>query len=346
MKKILALLLAMVMVLGMVACASNEKPDEEQPADTSSEDNTGNEDKTAPADVASDTSNTDKVWKIGVSTQSWEYEFLKNMVNALKKIDEEMDNVELILYDSEDSVEKQLADVDNMISGEVDGIMLNCLSFEGSSSAVEACKAAGIPLVEFVSYTENEDYATFVGTDVKSSGIMAGKFVADALGGKGNVFEIQGQIGHTAQINRGAGIAEALGKYPDITIKESQCGEFNKETAMNITEAWLLQYGEGEIDAIIAHNDQMALGAMNACIAAGRPEIKIVGIDGDMEALQAIQDGTMAATMVDYCEYECQLAVEEMVSILEGNEPKGKIYADYVCVSTPEDAAEWIAKRS
>ena len=102
----------------------------------------------------------------------------------------------------------------------------------------------------------------------------------------------------------------------------------------------------GEIDAIVAHNDQMALGAMNACIAAGRTEIKIVGIDGDLEALNAIEDGTMAATMVDYCEYECELAVNEMVSILDGNEPQGKIYADYVCVSTPEEAAEWIAKRS
>ena len=58
------------------------------------------------------------------------------------------------------------------------------------------------------------------------------------------------------------------------------------------------------------------------------------------------EDGTMAATMVDYCEYECELAVNEMVSILDGNEPQGKIYADYVCVSTPEEAAEWIAKRS
>ena len=115
---------------------------------------------------------------------------------------------------------------------------------------------------------------------------------------------------------------------------------------MNLTEAWLLQYDVGEIDAIIAHNDQMALGAMNACIAAGRPEIKIVGIDGDMEALLAVQDGTMAATIVDYCEEEARMAVEEMVSILEGNEPAGQIYVDYVCVSTPEEAEEWIARRS
>jgi inositol transport system substrate-binding protein len=287
-----------------------------------------------------------KVWKIGVTTQSWEFEFIKNMVRALEAIDEEMDNVELILYDSQDSIEKQLGDVDSMIVAEVDGILLNALSFEGTSSAVEAAKAAGIPLVEFISYTENTDYATFVGTDVKSSGVMAGKFVAEVLNGKGNVFELQGQIGHTAQINRGAGIAEALAEYPDIKIVASQSGEFSKDKAMGVTEAWLLQYGVGEIDAIVAHNDQMALGAMNACIAAGRSEIKIVGIDGDYEALTAIQEGTMTATMVDYAEYECELAVQEMVSILKGNEPKGKIIAEYVLVSTPEDAQVWLEKRS
>lgn len=287
-----------------------------------------------------------KVWKIGVTTQSWEYEFIKNMVRALEAIDKEMDNVELILYDSQDSIEKQLGDVDSMIVAEVDGILLNALSFEGTSSAVAAAKTAGIPLVEFISYTENTDYATFVGTDVKSSGVMAGKFVAEALNGKGKVFELQGQIGHTAQINRGAGIAEALADYPDIKVVASQSGEFSKDKAMGVTEAWLLQYGVGEIDAIVAHNDQMALGAMNACISSGRPEIKIIGIDGDYEALTAIQEGTMAATMVDYAEYECELAVKEMVSILEGNEPKGKIIAEYVQVSTPEEAQVWLERRS
>lgn len=345
MKKLIALILALVLAFGLVACAAGGST--ETPKDNVKEPASSTENKPAASDKTPEQpAEETKVWKIGVSTQSWEYEFIKNMVNALKDIDAKMDNVELVLYDSEDSIEKQLADVDSMIADEVDGILLNCLSFEGCSSAVAAAEAAGIPMVEFISYTENENYATFVGTDVKSSGIMAGEFIAEALGQKGNVFEIQGIIGHTAQINRGAGIAEALGQYPEITIKESQCGEFNKETAMNITEAWLLQYDVGEIDAIVAHNDQMALGAMNACIAAGRTEIKVVGIDGDLEALTAVQEGTMAATIVDYCEYECELAVEEMVSILEGNAPKGKIYADYVCVSSAEEAAEWIAKRS
>jgi len=284
-----------------------------------------------------------KVWKIGVSTQAWKHEFLKNLVNSLKQTDADMANVELILVDSNDDLQKQLDDVDTLIDQGVDGILLNSLSYEGSSAAVAAAKEAGIPVVEFISYTQNEDYATFVGTNVKQSGIMAGEMIATLLGGKGNVFMIEGIMGHTAQINRGAGIEETLAKYPDIKLVEKQSGEFSKDRAIAVTEAWLTKYDN--IDAIVAHNDGMALGAMNACIAAGRTEIKIVGIDGDFEALQAIIAGTYAGTIVDYCEIEARMAVEEMVSILEGNAPKGKILVDYVPVMTAEEATTFLDLR-
>ncbi len=151
-----------------------------------------------------------KIFKIGITTQAWKHEFLKNLINAFRQVDEEMDNVELILIDSQDDVQRQLNDVDTLLARGVDGIILNALSFEGSSAAVSACKEAGVPVVEVVSYTENEDYLTFVGTDVKASGIMAGNMAAELIDKKGRVFEIEGIIGHTDQINRGAGIHEAL----------------------------------------------------------------------------------------------------------------------------------------
>lgn len=339
MKKTLLVLFVMVLVFAMLFTACAPQP----PAESPSEDTTQST-ESASGEVVEQPPEATEVYKIGVSTQAWKHEFLKNLVNAMKAIDESMPNVELILIDSKDDVQKQLDDIDTLIAQGVDGIILNALSFEGSSSAVAACKDAGIPVVEMVSYTENEDYATFVGTDVKASGLMAGNMVAEMLGGKGRVFEIEGIIGHTAQINRGAGIKEALAGYPDIELVETQCGEFDTDTAMQITEAWLTKYDD--IDAIVAHNDGMALGAMNACIAAGRTDIKIVGIDGDLAALKGIIAGTYAGTCVDYVEEESKLAVEEMVSILSGNTPKGKIIVDYVPVQTAEEAQEFIDLRS
>lgn len=340
MKKVLFTLLVLVLTAAfmLTACSSTtatEPSSESTPAQSAE----------ASADTASSAAaEPGKVFKIGVSTQAWKHEFLKNFINAFKEIDESMDNVELVLVDSEDDVQKQLDDVDTLIAQGVDGIILNALSLEGTSAAVQACKDAGITVVEAVSYTQNEDYATFVGTDVKASGLMAGKMVADMLGGKGKVFEIEGIIGHTAQINRGAGIKEALAAYPDIELVETQCGEFDTDVAMQITDAWLTKYDD--INAIVAHNDGMALGAMNACITAGRTDIKIVGIDGDLAALNGIIAGTYSGTCVDYCEEEAKLAVEEMVSILSGNEPKGKIIVDYIPVTTAEEAQKFVDLRS
>lgn len=322
MKKTLLVLLVLMLVVAMIFTGCAPKPADDSSADQHEE----------------------KTFKIGVTTQAWKHEFLKNLVNAFKEVDAEMDNVELILVDSEDDVQKQLDDVDTLIAQGVDGIILNALSFEGSSAAVAACKDAGVVVVEVVSYTENEDYATFVGTDVKASGIMAGNMVAELIGEKGRVFEIEGIIGHTAQINRGAGIKEALAKYSDIEIVETMCGEFDKDVAIQVTDAWLTKYDD--IDAIVAHNDGMALGAMNACITAGRTDIKIVGIDGDLAALNGIIDGKYSGTCVDYCEKEAKLAVEEMVSILSGNEPKGEIIVDYVPVKTADEAQEFVDLRS
>lgn len=341
MKKTLLVLLVMMLAFSMLLAACTSQPTSETPSDETSAAKSAD----APTqEVSGESSQSSEVYTIGVSTQAWKHEFLKNLVNSFKEADESMANVELVLIDSEDDVQKQLDDIDTLIAQGVDGIILNALSFEGSSSAVQACKDASIPVVEVVSYTQNEDYATFVGTDVKASGIMAGNMVAELLGEKGKVFEIEGIIGHTAQINRGAGIKEALAAYPNIELVETQCGEFDTDVAMQVTEAWLTKYSD--INAIVAHNDGMALGAMNACIAAGRTDIKIVGIDGDLAALNGIIAGTYSGTCVDYCEEEAKLAVEEMVSILSGNEPKGDIIVDYVPVKTAEEAQKFVDLRS
>jgi ABC-type sugar transport system substrate-binding protein len=284
-----------------------------------------------------------KVWKVGVSTQAWKYEFIKNLVNALQAADKNIPELELTIIDSEDSVEKQLNDIDSLIAKKVDGIIMDGNSFEGCSPAVVACKKANIPMVQVVTYTQNEDYHTFVGTDVKSSGFMAADAIAKAVGEKGNVFMIEGMMGASGQINRSAGISEGLAKYPGIKLVEKQTGEWSKDKSIALAENWLTKYPK--IDGIVAQNDGMALGAMNACIAAGRTSIKLVGIDGDSEALQAVIDGTFSATILDDVWTEARLAVEAMRDILAGKDVPKKIIVDYVPVTTKEKAKEFLSQR-
>jgi ABC-type sugar transport system substrate-binding protein len=154
---------------------------------------------------------------------------------------------------------------------------------------------------------------------------------------------IEGMMGASGQINRSAGISEGLAKYPGIKLVEKQTGEWSKDKSIALAENWLTKYPK--IDGIVAQNDGMALGAMNACIAAGRTSIKLVGIDGDSEALQAVIDGTFSATILDDVWTEARLAVEAMRDILAGKDVPKKIIVDYVPVTTKEKAKEFLSQR-
>lgn len=337
MKNLLKVFAVMMLVVILVACGSTAT---KAPAESTQKEEITNGSTT---EVSTEAPKEEKVWKIGVSTQAWKHEFIKNLVNALKAVDKDMADVELTIIDSEDSVEKQLNDIDTLIAQKVDGIIMDGNSFEGSSPAVDACKKAGIPIVELVAYTQNEGYATFVGTDVKASGIQAGEAIAKLLNGKGNVLMIEGMMGSSGQINRAAGIIEALAKYPDIKLLDKQSGEWSKDKAMAVTENWLTKYPQ--IDAIVAHNDGMALGAMNAAVSAGRKEIKIIGIDGDTEALQGIISGTYGASILDDVWEESKLAVIEMRDILNGATPKKKIIVDYIPITDAATAQKYLDQR-
>jgi len=273
-------------------------------------------------------------YKIGVAAQGLSHEFIKALVESMQEKAEEL-NVELVVMDSQDQIETQLNQVDNLVSQKVDAVILNSVDFVGSSPAVDKVKEAGIPLVEVITFTQNENYDVFVGTDPKQSGIMMGDILAEALGGKGNVALLQGQIGHSAEITRGAGLQEALfDKYPDVKLVTQQTANWNRDEAMNITEDWLQRFPD--INAIAAQNDEMAMGALQAVEAAGRKDILVVGIDGIPDALKAVKEGRLAATVLDNVTQEGKRAVEVAVGLIQGETFEKKELVDYVPI-TPDN---------
>jgi len=270
-------------------------------------------------------------YRIGAATQGLRHEFIKALVEAMQEKAKEL-NVELIVMDSQDSIENQLNQVDNLISQKVDAIILNSVDFVGSSPAVDRIKEAGIPLVEAITFTQNENYDVFVGTDPEQSGIMMGELLAEFLGGKGNVALLQGQIGHSAEITRGAGLQKALfDKYPDVKLITQQTANWNRDEAMRITEDWLQRFPE--INAIAAQNDEMAMGALQAVEAVGRTDIIIVGIDGIPDALKAVKEGRLAATVLDNVTDEGKRAIEVAVGLIEGQSFPKKELVDYVPIT-------------
>jgi len=282
----------------------------------------------------------DKSYKIGVAAQGLSHEFIKSLVESMQEKASEL-NVELVVMDSQDKIEEQLNQVDTLVAQKVDAVILNAVDLVGSSPAVDKVKEAGIPLVEVITFTENENYDVFVGTDPKQSGAMMGEILADKLGGKGNVALLQGQIGHSAEITRGAGLQEALfDKHKDVKKLTEQTANWNRDEAMSITEDWLQRFPE--INAIAAQNDEMAMGALQAVEASGRKDIIVVGIDGIADALKAVKEDRLAATVLDNVTEEGKRAVEVAVGLINGEKFEKKELVDYVPV-TKENVDQYLA---
>jgi len=137
-----------------------------------------------------------------------------------------------------------------------------------------------------------------IGADNKLIGKSAGSYVCKALGGKGNVVEIQGTAGASATVDRHDLFVETLGKEcPDVKVVASQVANYVREPAIKFMEDTLQRFKEGEIQLVYAHNDDMALGAVTALEAANRQKgVMVVGIDGENAAYDAIKAGKMVAT--------------------------------------------------
>jgi len=299
----------------------------------------GNSDKTKSGGDSG--SGGDKSYKIGVAAQGLSHEFIKSLVESMQEKANEL-KVELVVMDSQDKIEEQLNQVDTLVAQKVDAIILNAVDLVGSSPAVDKVKEAGIPLVEVITFTENENYDVFVGTDPKQSGVMMGDILADKLGGKGNVALLQGQIGHSAEITRGAGLQESLfDKHKDVKKLTEQTANWNRDEAMSITEDWLQRFPE--INAIAAQNDEMAMGALQAVEASGRKDIIVVGIDGIADALKAVKEDRLAATVLDNVTEEGKRSVEVALGLIKGEKFEKKELVDYVPV-TKENVDQYLSK--
>ncbi|PIO96764.1 Periplasmic binding protein/LacI transcriptional regulator [uncultured Pleomorphomonas sp.] len=258
-------------------------------------------------------------YRIGVSYQNLQNEFIVNIAKAVEEKAKELD-VTLIESDGQGKAEVQISQVENFIAQHVDAIMLIPFDKEGCVPAVQKAVAAKIPLVVFNAQVANVELAnTYVGSDDIEAGRIEMQYIADLLGGKGNIAIIHGPNGHSAEVQRTEGNKEVLEKYPDIQVLFEQTANWDRAQALSLTENWL-QTGR-PLNAIVAQNDEMALGAYKAVEAAGKAkDIPVIGIDAIADALKSVKDGKMAATVFQDAHGQGATAVEMAVKILKGED--------------------------
>jgi len=209
--------------------------------------------------------------------------------------------IRLQFADAQQKQENQIRAVRSFIAQKVDAIVLAPVIETGWEPVLSEAKQAGIPVIladRGISVTDASLYVTLVSPDVVEEGRMAGRWLAKKLNGKGNIAELLGTPGSSPAIDRQNGFREAIAAYPDLKIVKSQSGDFTRAKGKEVMEAFL-KSGE-KIDALYAHNDDMAIGAIQAIEETGKKpgvDIIIVSIDAVRGAFQAMVEGKLNCTV-------------------------------------------------
>lgn len=240
--------------------------------------------------------------KVGVSMSAFDDTFLTYLREDMDKQAKSYpkgDGVQLQFEDARADVVKQLSQVKNFISQKVDAIIVNPVDTASTANISKAALAAGIPLVYVNRRPDQTDLPKGI-VAVTSNDVEAGRlqmqYIAEKLGGKGKIVILLGDLANNSTTNRTKGVKEVLAKYPGITIEQEQTGIWLRDKGMTLVNDWLTQ--GREFNAVLANNDEMAIGASMALKSAGTKPgtVLIAGVDGTPDGLNAITKGDMAAS--------------------------------------------------
>jgi len=210
--------------------------------------------------------------------------------------------IDLKFSDGQGKQENQIRALRSFIAQKVDAIVLAPLVETGWDPVLRDAKRAGIPVIitdRSIATADESLYACFIGSDFFEEGRMAAAWLAKRTGGKGRIVELQGTPGSAPANDRRKAFAEGIAKYPGLQVIDTQSGDFRRTGGKEVMEAFLKKHGKA-IDILYAHNDDMALGAIQAIEEAGlKPgaDIIIVSIDAVREGVQAVVAGRINCTV-------------------------------------------------
>jgi ABC-type sugar transport system substrate-binding protein len=238
--------------------------------------------------------------------------------------------IDLKFADAQGKPEAQIRAVRSFIAQGVDAIIIAPIVTTGWEPVLREAKQAKIPVIimdRAVQVSDESLYACFIGSNFAEEGRMAADWLAAHTGGKGRILELQGTTGSDPANERRRAFAEAIAKYPDLKVIDSQSGDFSRQQGKEVMEAFLKKYGRN-FDIVYSHNDDMALGAIQAIEAAGlKPgkDVVIVSIDAIKEGVTAVADGKIN------CVVECNplfgpKAYDAVAKILAGQPVPRKQY--------------------
>ena len=192
-----------------------------------------------------------------------------------------------------DSIPEQMSQVEDVIVKKPNAIVFTPVDYKALIPSVEKMNAAGIPVVNVTDHMAGGKLVSYVGIDDYKVGLATGQALVTALGGKGNVVIIEGVKGSLSNQDRTRGLTDAIKAAPNMKLLATQPGNFQRLNALQVMENMMQSFPQ--IDGVLAANDAMATGAIEALEAANRKAV-VVGINGTKEAVDAVKAGKLLAS--------------------------------------------------
>ncbi|MDU5105202.1 MAG: D-ribose ABC transporter substrate-binding protein [Clostridium sp.] len=301
-KKLLGIALATAMMMSVTACSS-VSVDGEKDSGTETKEGNGS---------------------IGLSVSTLNNPFFVTLSDGAKEKAKEK-NVELIVVDAGDDAAKQTSDIEDLISKNISVLIVNPVDSDAVAPAVKDAIAKGIKVVSVDRVVNGVDVECAIASDNVAGAKMATEYLLSLVGEGAKVAELEGVPGTSAAIDRGKGFHEIADTKLNVVSK--QTANFNRSEGMTVMENML--QANPDIVGVFAHNDEMALGAVEAI---NGKDIVVVGFDATDDALAAVKDGKMAATVAQQPDLMGSTAVETAVKLMAGETVEKEIPVEVTLV--------------
>ena len=278
--------------------------------------------------------------KIGVSMSQFDDTWLTYLRESMDtKAKSYPDGVKLQFEDARSDVVRQLSQVESFISQRVDAIVVNPVDTAATKKITEAAVKAGIPLV-YVNRRPDDlnlpkGVVTVASNDLEA-GQMQMQYLAEKMGGKGDIVILLGDLANNSTTNRTKGVKEVLTKYPNIKIEQEQSGIWSRDKGMTLVNDWLTQ--GRKFDAVVSNNDEMAIGAAMALQQAGvaKGSVLIAGVDGTPDGLNAVKKGSLLVSVFQDAKGQADGSIDTAVKMAKNEPVEQAVWVPYRLI-TPQN---------
>lgn len=252
--------------------------------------------------------------KIGVSLSTLNNPFFVSIREGVEEVAKN-ENVETVITDAQNDSSTQNNQVEDLITQGVDLILINPVDSTAISTSVQKANEANIPVICVDRKSDEGELVSFIASNNVEGGKLAGEYILEKVGENAEVIQLEGIPGASSTRERGEGFTEATdGK---INLLASQTANFDRAEGMTVMEN-LLQ-AHPDVKAVFCQNDEMALGASEAVKASGK-DVTIVGFDGNDDAIKAVEEGMLSATVAQKPQEMGKLAIETALKYLKGEQ--------------------------